>query len=101
MAPPLEPATILLVSVIDKTGADVRARVSVTDSSGHEVNGMISYNEIVSSMQGGFSSTEQRVGPLPPGRYTVTAIADDGRRSKRPVNLSGQPERRLKVRLKD
>jgi hypothetical protein len=42
----------------------------------------------------------QRVGPLPPGSYEVRAIAEDGRSAQRPLELTGQPERKLKLRLK-
>ncbi|MEW6074461.1 MAG: carboxypeptidase-like regulatory domain-containing protein [Planctomycetota bacterium] len=90
--------TMLLVTVIDETGAEVRARLSVADEAGREVHGMLSLAEMMQS-QGTFAFSEQRVGPLPPGRYTVTAVAEDGRRMTKPVTLAGAPERHLKVRL--
>jgi len=46
-----------------------------------------------------FSSSEQRVGPLPDGRYKVTATHADGRTKSRSVRLSGQGERKVKLRL--
>jgi uncharacterized GH25 family protein len=92
--------TILLVSVTDKSGEEVRATVSVKDSDGREVNGMVAFTELVQSMGSGTSTGSQRVGPLPPARYHVTVIADDGRQASRPVNLTGQSERKLRVRLK-
>lgn len=48
----------------------------------------------------GFSSSEQRVGPLSPGKYRVTATLDDGRDAYKILNLSGQDERKVKLRLK-
>ena len=91
--------TMLLVTVTDRSGAEVRARVSVKDERGREVNGMLSLTEVMGG-QRGLDTAEQRVGPLPPGRYEVTAVADDGREVAKPVTLAGQPERRLRVRLK-
>ncbi len=90
--------TILLVSVSDESGAEVRARISVTDSRGREVNGMVAFSDLMQG--GGFSAAEQRLGPIPPDRYEVVAVAEDGRSVKKPVSLSGQGERRLKLRLK-
>ena len=96
----VDTGTILLVRVTDKSGADVRATVSVIDEHDHEVHAMISYNDVMASLSEGFSTAEQRLGPLPPGRYTVTAVADDGRKVRKPVNLGSRPERKLRLRLK-
>ena len=86
------------VRLIANRGAT--ARVSVVDPNGHEVNGMIAYQEIMDARGSLYTTTEQRVGPLPPGRYVVTAYADDGRTTTKPVTLTGQAERKLKIRLK-
>ena len=48
----------------------------------------------------GVEKTEQRVGPLPPGTYTVRAVTEDGRSSKKVVTLSGQEKRKVRLRLK-
>ena len=48
----------------------------------------------------GFSSKEQRVGPLAPGKYKITTITEDGRSVTKPITLKGQAERRVKLRLK-
>ena len=45
-------------------------------------------------------SNAQRIGPLPPGEYKVTATADDGRSYTKPVTLRAGAERKLKIRLK-
>lgn len=97
----LGPATVLRVQVIDKSGDDVHARVSVLSDDGAQMNGMLAYADLVGGLGEGFSTKEQRVGPLPPGRYEILAVADDGRTTRKPVTLSGQPERWIKVRLKD
>ena len=96
----LDLGTMLLVTVVDASEEAVGARISVVDDRGHEVSGMLTMDEIMSMMGGGFSSKEQRVGPLPPGTYTVTAVLDDGRTAKKKVDLDGQEERSLKLRAR-
>jgi len=39
------------------------------------------------------------VGPLPPGKYTVSARTADGKSGSKPVTLTGQPERKLTIRV--
>ncbi len=94
------PGTMLIVTLVDKTGANIRARVSVLDEDGHDLNGMLGLTEIMERYSGGLDSTAQRIGPLPPGSYKVRAVAEDGRSTQRPVRLKGQEERKLKLRLK-
>lgn len=96
----VDAGTMLLVTLTDTTGADIRSIVSVRDERGHEVNGMLSITELVRRMSGGADASVQRVGPLPPGTYEVRAIAEDGRSTSRSVTLNGQEERSLKLRLK-
>lgn len=95
----LEPGTILLVSLEDSSGADLPSRVSVLDGKGREMNGMMGLAELMRRYSGGLGDAVQRVGPLPPGNYTVRATAEDGRSVERPLNLTGQAERKLKLRL--
>ena len=80
--------TMLLVTVIDRSGANVSARVSISDSRGREVNGMISYAEIMKSF-GEFNAGEQRVGPAGPG--PLHGSRGHGRRSR--GQETGQPQR--------
>jgi protocatechuate 3,4-dioxygenase beta subunit len=97
----LEAGTTLMVSVVDGSDDVVKAKIIVADEAGRQVNGMASYHELLSGDTSRiYSTTEQPVGPLPPGRYDVTAVASDGRTVTKPVTLSGQKERRLKIRLK-
>ena len=96
----VEPGTVLIVTLTDKTGADIPSRVSVVDAQGREMNGMLGLAEIMERYSGGIGSTEQRVGPLPPGKYRVQAVAEDGRSTERPVTLSGQDERKVRLRLR-
>jgi carboxypeptidase family protein len=96
----LEPGTILLVSLEDSSGSDIPSRVSVVDDKGREMNGMLGLAELMERYAGGLGDAVQRVGPLPAGTYEVRAIAEDGRSAQRPVSLTGQAERKVKLRLK-
>jgi hypothetical protein len=96
----LDGGTVLVVSLSDKEGNYVRCRVSVTDGDGNQVNGLWSLNDLMNALSGGgFSTDEQRVGPLPAGKYKISAIADDGRDAEKTVTLSGQEERPIRLRL--
>jgi len=90
-------STVLLVKLKSREGEDLRANVSVVDEGGREVGQMISLQDI---MQGGFSYTEKRIGPLPPGKYRVHASDGEGRKASKPVTLRGDPERAVTLRLK-
>ncbi len=93
-------ATVLLVTVSNEDGSEVEASLTVLDEAGRQVNGVVSFAEILAAWSAGqLSSREQRVGPLAPGKYRVIVTAADGRKETKPVTLSGQPERKLNVRL--
>ena len=97
----LEAGTMLVISVVGEAGELVDATLLVEDGQGRQVNGLFSMNELMQAFTStGFSTREQRVGPLAPGSYKVTASAPDGRSVTKPVTLSGQAERKLKLRLK-
>ncbi len=96
----LSPGTMLLVSLSDKEGEMVDCSVEVLDELGRQVNGMMSLAAIMDAFRKGqFSSKEQRIGPLPPGRYRVLVKSRTGETANKPVTLTGQPERKLNVRL--
>lgn len=44
-------------------GADILSRVSVLDEHDHDVNGMLSLDELMARVSGGVDGKEQRVGP--------------------------------------
>lgn len=96
----LAPATMLLVSLSNDQGELLECSVEVLDDQGRQVNGMVSMAAIMEAFQKGlFSSREQRVGPLAPGRYKVVVRDAAGKTITKPVTLTGQPERKLNVRL--
>ena len=92
--------TMLLVTVVDKSGCEVRARISVVDGDGNEMSGLYSLTEIMAQCGEGFSAKVQRVGPLPAGKYRVTATLDDGRVTHKNLTLGSRSEGKVKLRLK-
>ena len=97
----VDAGTMLVVSLSDKLGNPVECSVEVLDSEGHQVNGMWSMSELMAAFSaGGFSSLEQKVGPLPPGKYRVLATSSDGLSANKPVTLrSSMSTRKLSLRL--
>jgi hypothetical protein len=96
----LQPGTILLVTCVGAESAPVRASLSVQDEDGREVGAMVSLAEVMKLFgEGGFSSTERRIGPLPQGKYKVRATSPGGQTVTKPVSLTGQAERKLTIRF--
>lgn len=97
----LAPGTMLLVEVLDDSGEACDATLTVVDDHGRPVQGLLGLTEMSRVMGEGLDPRLQRVGPLPPASYEVTAVGPDGSKASRSVTLAGQPERRLKLRLRD
>lgn len=95
----LAPGTILEVTVVDAEYDPLMAELVVLDPDGHDVSNQFGLSDIQKMMSQEFSVTVRRFGPLPPGRYTVIGRAN-GIEEKKPVTLSGQAERKLKLRIK-
>jgi len=96
----LQSASILLVTVQDTKGQTLQAALSVLDAQGREAGGMFGLNELMEQFtKNGVDFNTSRIGPLPPGKYTVTARTADGKTGTKPVTLAGQPERKLTVRV--
>ena len=97
----LQQGTMLLISVVGDDDKPLKASLSVQDDQGREVGGMFALSDIMKmfSEGDGMSTKEQRIGPVPPGKYKVKATLSDGRTSTKMVTLSGQPERKLTIRL--
>mgnify|MGYP002629918987 CR=1 FL=1 len=96
----LSTGTMLLVSLVDDSGSELRPKVSVRDENGEEWAGVLSIEQIMAEIGKGFDNKEQRVGPLPKGKYFVVATLEDGRSARKVVNLDGQEERKARLRLK-
>jgi protocatechuate 3,4-dioxygenase beta subunit len=95
----LEPGTWLRISTEDGDSKTVRAQVSVRNDRDQEVSQMIAMDAIQSMFKDGVSSTEKRVGPLPSGKYVVTATTPAGKTTKKSITLKGQDERKVVLRL--
>lgn len=97
----LEAGTILWIQLEERgEGGPVRASVRVEDERGRDVAALFGFQDLqVLYVDGGFSPTEHRLGPLAPGRYVVHAEAG-GQSAKKPVTLEGEEERKLVLRLK-
>ena len=92
--------TFLLVSLLEDD-EPVRARLRVVDESGRRVDDLLGMEDFLGVLAEGFSSRERRVGPLAPGKYTLTATTLDGKDAKKSVIVeAGQEERNVKLRLK-
>lgn len=97
----LEQGTILIVRVERDGEFGVDANVRVTDEDGRDHTALLSLESINTLLAQGYASGETRVGPVPPGRYRVEATTSDGLESTKTVQLTGKPERRLRLRLRD
>jgi hypothetical protein len=98
----VDPGAVLLITLADEEGNAVDCSVTVTDEEGRQVNGNWSMADLMALFQGGaFSSKEQRVGPVPPGRYTIHAETAQGLSATRRVTVDDQAERKVNLKLKD
>jgi hypothetical protein len=94
----LQPGTMLIVTTVGNESAPVRASISVQDEDGREVGTMFSLAEVMKMFgEGGVSSSEHKVGPLPQGKYKVKATSAGGQTVTKPVSLVGQAERKLTI----
>lgn len=94
----VDAASDLVVRTVEKDDTPVRAEVTVVDSEGREVSGLVG-TELFRSFGEGVSTTEQRFGPLAPGRYTITARAQDGRTERKRVTVKAARDTRTRLRF--
>lgn len=98
----VDPGAILLITLADEEGNAVDCSVTVTDDDGRQVNGNWSMADLMSMFQAGsFTSKEQRVGPVAPGKYTIHAETSEGLSATKRVTVSDQAERKVNLKLKD
>jgi len=91
--------TLLSVRLEGTEGTALPARVLVLDELGRRVNGLVGMETFLREIESGFSDLEQRVGPLAPGTYQISAKLEDGRRVERTIELSGAPTERVVLRV--
>ena len=97
----LQESTFLWIRLLDGEGLGVQADVRVLDEQGCEVQRMISLDGLTDLLrEHGFSTSERRFGPLPPGRYRIEATRAGNTISKR-IALTGRKERKQTLRFKN
>jgi protocatechuate 3,4-dioxygenase beta subunit len=89
----------LRVSAVDKSEKPLKAGISVKDERGFELGSILSADAMEDFLTGAISSTEQKFGPLPAGKYVVTATAADGKSGRQSVTLNGQSELKTIVHI--
>jgi hypothetical protein len=94
----VDAASDLVIRTVEEDDTPVRAEVTVLDSEGREVSGLVG-TELFRSFGEGVSTTEQRFGPLAPGRYTITATAQDGRSERKRVTVKASRDTRTRLRF--
>lgn len=87
----LEPATLVLVRTVDSAGAKLDAPIQVLGVGGRFPSGSAAFSD----------AAGQRVGPLPPGSYTIRATDAAGRSGEVQVSVAGEPEQRVELVLKN
>ncbi len=95
----LEPGGTLVVSLLDGD-EPVRGSLLVLDDDGRRVSGVVSQDAFEALFSEGIQSKELRIGPLPPGTFTVIGTGPDGKEARKTVTLREPGERVVKLRLK-
>jgi hypothetical protein len=96
----LAAGTLLYVTTQGGDGAALPAQISVVDSAGHDMAGMMTFQDLTNRFQrGGPGSNEQKIGPLPAGKYRVHAATSDGKSADKSVTLGGEAESRITLTL--
>jgi hypothetical protein len=96
----LEAGTVLRIRLDVRGEGEVPpATIRVLDGEGREVTGMLGLEDLqMLYMDGAYSRTEHRLGPVPAGRYTVHA-SGAGLSGERRLTLRGEAERTLTLTL--
>ena len=96
----LDQGTILWIKIKNADGDDAAASIRVVNDEGREMQGMFGMPDFQALyLEGAFSPTEHRLGPLPPGKYKVHAESG-GVSASKSVRLRGEAEKMVTVRLR-
>jgi len=92
--------TVLVVKVVNDKDEPVDVSLVVLDAAGRDVSGMMGFAEMQKRFSSGSTNRdEQRIGPLPAGKYRVRAVNEAGKVIEKPVSLSGQAERKVTLQF--
>ncbi len=87
----LAPGVTLFVALTDRNGESVAASFHVTDQHGRSFESLQSPYDLEVFLQIGHRPSARILGPLPPGVYTVTARAHDGRAMQGSLTIDSSP----------
>lgn len=87
-------ATRLRISVLDRDGKRVGASISVRDSKGREHGSSFVFDPDFPGGEGSYT-----IGPLPPGKYDVTATNHDKSSASSSVSLHGEADSSVELRF--
>jgi hypothetical protein len=96
----LQAGTVLFVTTVGADGQAARAQVSVVDEGGRDMAGLMTMQDLTNRFQtSGPGSNEQKIGPLPPGKYRVRATTTDGHAADKSLTLGGEAESRITLTI--
>ncbi len=84
--------TLVSVTTLGTGGRLEITTLTVLDSKGRNWGSMRSWKELERLRDEGFSSSERRIGPLPPGEYEFIAKDVNGREVRRKMRVTSEPE---------
>mgnify|MGYP003663933026 CR=1 FL=1 len=96
---PLIEGTMLAVTSVDGQGRNHSATVTVQDAEGRDWSTMLSMEDLERQRTAGFSSSQIRTGPLPPGTYLVSATDLAGDVVHKTISLQGETDVQLELKF--
>lgn len=95
----LEPGSVLRVRTQGEGGEPLDAGLVLGDGYGNEWSDLRDLKHLWDTFQDGWYAGEQRIGPVPPGEYLLTATAADGRSAAQWVNVLGERQQQVDLLL--
>ena len=90
-----------LVITFEVDGEPARATITVSDENGNQVSGLATAEELRDLFASKGPQREYRVGPLPPGKYTVRGTDSEGHTARKTIRVDDRGrERRVRLRAR-